>query len=121
MGNFCARRRAVNQIDVNGLIAIEADEPWIVIPHAINQAQPNEGRHRFIKSVRRIVRLLFLRRVHSRLGSWLNTAASRQPHNASTRRIIAHMYATWPRTILRNTARIFEHLQRQRGVLVYRR
>ena len=92
------------------------EQEWLVVP-----AEENIPRNiRFRSATRRIIELLRLRKIFSRAGSYLNTAASRQPQNARIRRVVTEILTSWPRTILKGTKVFFDHLERHRGVLVYR-
>ena len=111
MGNLCSRRHRHIQHDD------EDEDAWVVVQNA---HVPNPiHRRRFQRAVRRIKHLLRLRKIWSRAGSWLNTAAARNPRNARMRTIMVHIFTHWPLTVLRNSKRIFEHLRRERGRLVY--
>ena len=106
MGNQCQRRRN-NNIQ-------QEDNEWIVIP-----AQPNPNRRRLCKVVKKIITLLCLREVWGRAGIWLQKPLSRHPRNVRTKSVIAHIFASWPSTVLRGTKPIFDHLKRENGRLVY--
>jgi len=101
---------------VQAALDVEEQE-WQVIPH-----EENTPRNiRFRAATRRVIKLLRLRKIFSRAGSYLNTAASRQAQNARIRRTMTEIFTSWPRTILKGTKVIFDHLERRRGELVYRR
>ena len=116
MGQFCSRR-------AHSIILIQEQQPiievniddddWDVIPLGRRNI-------RFIRAVKRIRNLLALRLLHSRFGSWLNTTASRAANKQRIRRTIAQLYSVLPRTALRGTAIIFNHLQRRGGKLFYK-
>ena len=100
---------------VQAALDVEEQE-WLVVPAEEN----NQTNIRFRSITRRIIKLLRLRKIFSRAGSYLNTAASRLPQNARIRRTMTEIFTSWPRTILKGTKVIFVHLKRVRGVLVYR-
>ena len=76
--------------------------------------------NKFKKAVHKVIKLLTLRRIWSRSGSYLNTAHARLPENSNTRRIMAFIFTSWPRTVLRNTKSLFDHLKREKGQLTYK-
>ena len=125
MGNLCNRRNRVHDNHDDQMFHdVDDEDIWLLIPDDIAPVvqeflAPPRGRVRFQRAVKRIKHLLRLRRIWSRSGSWLNTAASRQPHNARMRAIMTHIFTNWPLTVLRNTRVIFAHLRRERGRLVY--
>ena len=110
MGNVC-RRRNGNTINNDE----NEEQEWLLIP--TTQQIPNR---RFIRTVRVIRKLLRLRRIWGKAGRWLQLPTARHPRNVRTRQVIAHIFATWPTTVLRGTKRIFEHLERVNGRLMYR-
>ena len=99
-------------------MAEQEDDQWLVINDIPNQEHPS--RIRFRKTVRKIIKLLALRKIFSRAGSYLNTAMSRRQENARIRRVMTEIFTSCPRSILRGTKVIFDHLKRERGVLMYR-
>ena len=119
MGNFCARRVIHHHVHVHQRIheveAHDEQDPWIVIP---NPATPRNVR--FQRVVRRAIKLLRLRLIWSKAGSWLNTHAARNPQNHRIRVVMSYIFTHFPRTVLRNTKTMFDHLQRRRGALTYR-
>ena len=133
MGNICHRRNRLhdheniqNHNDVFHDIEDDENDIWLLIPDDVAPVvqqflAPHHGRTRFQRAVRRIKHLLRLRRIWSRAGSWLNTAAARNPRNARVRATMSHIFTHWPRTVLGNTKTIFAHLRRERGRLVYNR
>ena len=112
MGNLCARRHAPL---VNPHVSDDVNEAWIVV-----DSVPVLHAHRFKRVVRRVKHLLRLRKIWSRAGSWLNTAASKNPAHHRMRSIMIHIFTRWPQTVLKNTKPVFEHLKRERGKLVYK-
>ena len=88
-----------------------------VIDPVIDQVPRNR---RFIKAVRRIKTLLILRRIYARAGHYFDTANSRLPENTRLRMLMKSIFTTWPRTVLRRTAIIFNHVKRENGRLVYK-
>ena len=105
MGNICHRRR--NMTDT-----IEENE-WIVIQHT-------ESNLRFKRVVKKIMNILIMRKIYARAGSYLNTSTSRKPENAHIRKTMSDIFSQWPRTALKGTKVIFNHVKRERGQLVYR-
>ena len=96
---------------VQAALDVEEQE-WLVIP----QEENTPRNIRFRAATRRVIKLLRLRMIFSRAGSY----PSRQPQNARIRRTMTEIFTSWPRTILRGTKVIFDHLERRRGALVYR-
>ena len=99
-------------------MAAQEEEAWLVINEIPNEEHPS--RIRFRRTVRKIIKLLTLRKIFSRAGSYLNTSMSRRPQNAHIRRVMTEIFTSWPRTILKGAKVIFDHLKRVRGVLVRR-
>ncbi len=120
MGNACSRRRHIEHIptvESDGIIV--ADEPWVLITgHTPNYNHPLILH--FKKVVRRVKHLLRLRRIFARAGSWLNTASASNPRFTRIRNIYMNIWTQWPRTVLRGTKVVFDHLERRRGILVYK-
>ena len=112
-GFGCQRRRTPQHAPL--VVDHDVDDDWEIVNHA------SRSRARFVKAVRRVMKILFLRRIHSQLGSWLNTSISRTTSMQHKRRIIAQLYASWPRTVLSGTAALFNHLVRRQGRLAYAR
>ena len=94
---------------------IPEENEWILIPP--QQQNPNR---RFVKAVKRIIKLLRLRKIWGKAGRWLQLPNAHHPRNVRTRRVITHIFASWPTTVLRGTKVIFAHLERVNGRLVYR-
>ena len=92
------------------------EQEWLVIP-----PEENIPRNiRFRSATRRVIKLLRLRKIWSKAGRWLQLPTSRQQRYVSTRRIISHIFESWPTTVLRGFKAIFAHLERVNGRLVYR-
>lgn len=119
MGNTCPRRHTNMEQP-----QIAEEEEWLVIPIVIPEPeQPvaiNPNR-RFKNTVNKIKKLLILRKLFARAGSYLNTSGSRRAENARIRAVMSYIFTSWPRTVLRNTKPLFNHLRRERGQLVYNR
>ena len=127
MSSCCKRRHNTSpHVPVDDLF----DDEWDVITvpshaavelpqHVVNNSTRSTVPH-LRETVKRIIKLLMLRKIHSRIGSWLNTSMSRTEQARATRKTLATLYATWPRTVLRRTACIFDHLERRRGILQYK-
>ena len=93
------------------------EEPWIIV----NQDdQHSIGLIRFQRAVKRVCKLLRLRIIWSRSGSWLNTSYAKQSHNAHIKSVMTHIFASWPRTVLSKTKPLFSHVKREKGKLVYK-
>ena len=107
MGN-CPRRNVepVHNVD---------DDEWLIIAH-----NPIAHTLKFKKAVTKIIKLLKLRKIWSKAGSWLNTSSAREARNTRIRTVMSHIFATWPQHVLKNSKAIFGHLKRNRGILVYR-
>jgi len=88
-----------------------------VIDPVVDQVPRNR---RFIRAVRKIKTLLILRRIYAQAGHYLDTANSRLPENTRLRLLMKSIFTTWPRTVLRRTAIIFNHVKRENGRLVYK-
>ena len=99
-------------------MAAQEDEQWLFTNEIPDEE--HQSRTRFRRTVRKIVKLLAFRKIFSRAGSYLNTSMSRRPQNAHIRRVMTEIFTSWPTTILKGTKVIFDHLERRRGVLVYR-
>ena len=93
------------------------EQEWTLIPSEVNTTTTNT---RFKRSVERIIKLLQWRKLFARSDMYLQTSRSRRTENARIRRVMTEIFTTWPRTILKKTKVIFEHLKRERGVLIYR-
>jgi len=89
---------------------------WIVVVE-----QEHIPNRRFICTVKRIMHLLVLRRIFARAGNYLGTSISRRPENANIRAVMTHIFTQWPRTVLKNSKNLFDHLKRYRGKLVYKK
>jgi hypothetical protein len=96
------------------------EQEWTLIPSEENTNTTTTTNTRFKRSVKRIIKLLQWRKLFARSGMYLQTSRSRRTENARIRRVMTEIFTTWPRTILKKTKVIFEHLKRERGVLIYR-
>ena len=119
MGNLCARRVVHHHVHVHqyrhAVEDTDEQDPWVVIPN------PDIPRNRrFRRVVCKVIKLFRLRTIWSKAGSWLNTQAARNPQNHRIRVVMTYIFTHFPRTVLRNTKTVFDHLQRRRGALTYR-
>ena len=93
----------------------EEEDEWTLVP----PLNPNPSR-RFVKAVRKIIKLLRLRKIWGKAGRWLQLPISHRPRYVRARRIISHIFASWPTAVLRGSKIMFAHLERVNGRLVYR-
>ena len=100
---------------MNAQVILHEEEEWTLIINPVGHA-PNG---RFIRIVKRVMNLLILRRIFAKAGSYLNTSVSRRAENAHIRAVMAHIFTSWPRTVLKSSKTIFSHLRRNRGQLEY--
>ena len=88
------------------------EDEWLLVP------APNTS-SKFKKAIKRIIKLLRLRRIFASSGHWLQTVGKRIPGHPD-KPLHAHIFNNWPKTILKRTAVIFNHLERRNGVLLYK-
>ena len=114
MGN-CQRRNSINNaINTDVEQEQEQEQEWLLIP-----AQPRTP-GRFHRAVRTIIKLLKLRIVFAHAGHYLDNPISRRHSNRHIRAVMTEIFTRWPRTVLRGTKAIFDHVKRVNGVLVYK-
>ena len=107
MGGNCGRRRITMRPN-------EDEDEWEVIPLQANR-RSNE---RFKKAVKRIRTILLLRWLWARVGSYLNTAASRRLPGGRRAKIAA-VWVSLGETVVKPYVRLFVHLKRHRGRLIH--
>ena len=132
MGNIirCRRRVPTNQFFNNNFPHVDnniVNDGWELIPPNENPANVDAPlrQHRFRRAVRKILRLLILRKIWSRLGNYLNAIgnnhASRVPNNPLyfRRNTLRSVWGPMGNYLFRYAA-LFKHLKRRSGRLEYR-
>ena len=114
MGN-CHRRQGTYRHHRDIHEDLYHEDEWTLIVNQVGHT-PNG---RFIRIVKRVMKLLILRRIFAKAGHYLGTSVSRRAENAHIRTVMAYIFTTWPRAVLKNNKTIFGHLKRERGRLVY--
>lgn len=123
LGSLCSRRRNTND---EAIILNENIDEWELIPPglaAVNAPPPNVVRRTFKSAVRQVVKLLHLRKLWSRLGTWLNATANHRAYRVGGtlfhRRQLIQIVWSQLGSYLRAFAVMFRHLRRNRGRLEY--
>jgi len=91
----------------------QASNEWEIIQTPIIQA-PN---HKFRKAVIRVIKLLIIRKIWARIGSWLNTRAGR---TSRRQRIISQIWHRMSTSHIQPHSTMFHHVIRRRGRLCYK-
>ena len=101
MGSYCSRRRTAVQL-----------EEWILVDQL---DRPNLAR--FKKAVRKVIVILVVRKIWSRIGRWLQDPSNRQN---SKYKVLKKWWNQTSRTVIQPRSQLFDHVQRRSGKLEYK-
>jgi hypothetical protein len=113
----CRRCRQVDQpLNMNQHFDIadvnQDNDEWQLIPAPVTNV-------RFRSTVKKIIKLLRYRRIFAHAGHWLQTVGRTQ-RGSQLYQHYSSIFTSWPRTLLKGTSVLFNHLERRHGVLCYR-